>query len=588
MTDQTSQALPPSRRSLAAQMRLALATLALLSALAVGLPAIWLVSSQLQSQAWTQVQQGLQATSALYDAQLHELAGLATLTAERPTLTALLRQGDRAALLGYLDVLRDGADLDLIVVCASGQPFAQAARAGSSALPPAVCALPVGNAVLTTQPAGALPQVWLAGAQRLRADSAATADTVVVARWLDEAHVQGLRQQTGLEQTLLVGDLPVVSSLAGDAALLRTVGAVDSAGRVTFAWDGHPFYAARQELAAPVYAEAALSIAGVRASQQRLLRLLLGSMALATALGLALASLLARRISQPLADLTSAATAMRNGDLSSPIAFDSSVREVALVGQALEGARADLQRSLADLRREKALIEHFLANVSHEFRTPLTAVAASVELLLDQAPDLSAAELQELLATLHLGVLNLHKLVDNLLESASIEAGRFRVHPRPAGLGDIIAEAAATMQPLLDRHGQRLVVELPAAIPVVMADPRRVAQVLVNLLSNASNAQRGSPDSAHGQITISAMVEGELVRVVVADQGPGIPLQLRADLLRGQRFVAPPEDAAGHTSPGFGLGLSVVKAIVEGHGGRLGIDDRPGGGAVVWFTLVKA
>lgn len=210
-------------------------------------------------------------------------------------------------------------------------------------------------------------------------------------------------------------------------------------------------------------------------------------------------------------------------------------------------------------------------------------MAASVELLLDQAAELSPQELRELLNTLHLGVLNLHKLVDNLLESANIEAGRFRVYPRPASLGEIIADAAATMQPLLDRHGQRLVVELPAAIPVVMADPRRAVQVLVNLLSNASNAQRGLADS---QITISAAPEagGQTVRVQVADQGPGIPVEQRAALLQGRRFAGAVSDAPS----GFGLGLSVVKAIVEGHGGRWGIDNRPGGGAVVWFTLPRA
>jgi len=245
------------------------------------------------------------------------------------------------------------------------------------------------------------------------------------------------------------------------------------------------------------------------------------------------------------------------------------------------------QRTLAELRQEKALTEHFLASVSHEFRTPLTAVAASVELLLDQVDELSSAELHELLATLHLGVLNLRKLVDNLLESASIESGRFRVRPRPANLGDIIAEAVTTMQPLLDRHGQRLAVDLPATIPGVLADPRRVVQVLVNLLSNASNAQRALPDSAGRQITISAAVVsgGQTVQVLVADHGPGIPSARRTELLHGRRFAAASASADANAPVGFGLGLSVVKAIVAGHGGQLGIDDRPGGGAVVWFTL---
>lgn len=596
MTGDANAAGHVRRHSLAAQLMVSLAALALLSALAVGLPAIWLVRNQLDSQAWSQVQQGVQASQALHDAQLNELAGLATLTAERPTLAALLRlavdaPGEaKGALLAYLDTLRAGAALDLIVVCdENGAALAQVDNAAGAALLPPLCALPVGSAVLATPPAdGSPPHVWLAAVQPLAAGDDAVTGAIVVARWLDQAHAQDMRAQTGLEHTLLAGGMSAASSL--DPAAPRS--SVDAAGegRFRFSWQGEPFYAARWTLASPaagpppaVEVETALPVAGLVAARQRLLGVLLGSMALAILLGLGLAAVLARRISRPLADLAGAATAMRGGDLSSPIVFDTGVREVALVGQSLEAAREDLQSTLAELRREKALTDHFLANVSHEFRTPLTAVAASVELLIDQAAELSPAELHELLNTLHLGVLNLHKLVDNLLESANIEAGRFRVYPRPASLGEIIADAAATMQPLLDRHSQRLVVELPAAIPVVMADPRRAVQVLVNLLSNASNAQRGLNDS---QITINAAPEadGQTVRVLVADQGPGIPAAQRAALLQGRRFAG----AGGAAPSGFGLGLSVVKAIVEGHGGRWGIDDRPGGGAVVWFTLMKS
>jgi signal transduction histidine kinase len=215
--------------------------------------------------------------------------------------------------------------------------------------------------------------------------------------------------------------------------------------------------------------------------------------------------------------------------------------------------------------------------VAHEFRTPLSALAASVELLLDQAPELNAAELQELLISLHLGILGLQTLVDNLLESASIEAGRFRVSPRPSNLGRIIAEAIRTMQPLLDKRGQRLIVELPAAIPVVRADSRRTMQVLVNLLSNAS---KYGPDDA--EITVSASVREGWVRVTVADRGPGIPPGHRKDLFR--RFVYPDTDG-DKTQYGAGLGLSVVKAVIEAHGGQVGVEDRPGGGSVFWFTL---
>jgi signal transduction histidine kinase len=141
----------------------------------------------------------------------------------------------------------------------------------------------------------------------------------------------------------------------------------------------------------------------------------------------------------------------------------------------------------------------------------------------------------------------------------------------------VIADAIATMQPLLDKHGQRLVVELPAAVPVVQADPRRTVQVLVNLLSNAS---KYGPDDA--EIEVDAALRGNWVRVNVVDCGPGVPLEQRHELFR--RFVHPnPQN--GRAQVGVGLGLSVVKAVVEAHGGQVGIEDRPAGGSVFWFTL---
>ena len=268
-----------------------------------------------------------------------------------------------------------------------------------------------------------------------------------------------------------------------------------------------------------------------------------------------------------------------------------------------EGNNARVALVFRDVSEEEAvhrLLGDFLANVAHEFRTPLSAVAASVELLLDQVPDLMAvranhtepaqateteptrmnAELNELLASLHAGILGLQTLVDNLLESASIETGHFRIYPRPSSLGEIIAEAIRMVQPLVSKHGQQLVIELPAAMPTVQADPRRTAQVLVNLLSNAVKH-----NSEGGGIGILVSVQGDRVRVAVADQGPGIPSEDRNVLFR--RFAHP---STGHdpAKAGAGLGLSVVKAVVEAHSGQVGIEDRPGGGVVFWFTLPAA
>jgi PAS domain S-box-containing protein len=247
------------------------------------------------------------------------------------------------------------------------------------------------------------------------------------------------------------------------------------------------------------------------------------------------------------------------------------------------GGAAQVALVFRDVSEEEAihqLLGHFLANVAHEFRTPLSALAAAVELLLDQAPDLSAAELGELLTSLHLGVLGLQTLIDNLLESASIEAGHFTVHPRTTSLSDIIAGAIHTMQPLLDKREQRLVVELPAADMTVLADPRRTVQVLVNLLSNAS---KYGPDEE--EVKVTATVRGDWARVSVTDSGPGIQPEHRDNLFR--RFVRPDLGAAT-AQVGAGLGLSVVKAVVEAQGGEVGVEDNRNGGSVFWFTVPRA
>ena len=236
-----------------------------------------------------------------------------------------------------------------------------------------------------------------------------------------------------------------------------------------------------------------------------------------------------------------------------------------------------------DISEEEAihrLLGHFLANIAHEFRTPLSALEASIELLLDQAPDLDPAELQQLHISLHLGILGLHTLVDNLLESANIEARRFRISPRDTDLGNIIAEAVQTMQPLLAKYEQHLTAELPVNIPTVRADPRRTVQILINLLSNAS--RYGPPGE---EIVLRVTADTQYARVEVIDRGPGIPPEHHTNLFR--RFVFPHTDDA-ISQAGAGLGLSVVKAIVEAHGGQVGVNDQQGGGSIFWFTLPNA
>jgi signal transduction histidine kinase len=174
-------------------------------------------------------------------------------------------------------------------------------------------------------------------------------------------------------------------------------------------------------------------------------------------------------------------------------------------------------------------------------------------------------------------VTGLQTLIDNLLESLSIEAGRFTIRRHMASLAGVVDQSVRVMRPLLDRREQSLRVELPDSPPPIWMDPMRVTQVIVNLLSNAS---KYSPVRSPIDLSVDRP-DGHTVRVSVADRGEGIPQEDRENLFR--RFVRlEPADPGQY---GVGLGLSVVKAIVQEHGGQVGVDSRSGGGSIFWFTL---
>jgi len=667
----------------------------ILTAVAVGVPALLLIREQLDDQAWSQVDQGQRAALALYAAKENEIASLAILTSQRPTLRELLLQEDALEMQTYLEGLQGNLGLDLMAICdpGSGTVF------GTELSPPLEPCISWATDGYQLQPAEPVHQVWLTARHPITSNGVANFE-VLVGTQLDDDFVIQMREQTGLDNSLLIADTVVATSFESGIEQLQTISreqiyseSNNDSTRAKFQSGGMPYYSAQFKLADPeIRAEVVLGVEPILASQQRLGLILSTSILVVAVLVSILGVLLARRISQPLVQLAHAAVEFSNQDLKTPVAIDTQVWEVQEVAGALESARVDLLQTVSNLEREKAWVNHliesivegivtldqkgnisyfsagaeeitgwsreqvlgssfdqvfrlveaegpssdwipmpgakkklvvrlsgerqavlsftgarlapaeagdtkvalvfrdiseeelirrimgdFLANIAHEFRTPLSAAAASSELLMDQLQDLSQAELRELLNSLHLGILGLQTLVDNLLESASIEAGRFYISPHRSDLGKIIAGAVQLIQPLLDKYGQRLVVELPADIPVVFADERRIIQVLVNLISNAS--KYGPSDE---EIMISAFVDQNWVKVQVADCGPGIPIDRQDKLFR--RFMYPSRLDRSE-KVGAGLGLSVVKATVESHGGQVGVQDRPGGGSIFWFAL---
>ncbi len=226
------------------------------------------------------------------------------------------------------------------------------------------------------------------------------------------------------------------------------------------------------------------------------------------------------------------------------------------------------------------LLGDFLANVTHEFRTPLSALEASTELLLDNLENLSQAEIEDLLVSLNLGITNLQALIDNLIEAASMEAGRFKVSLQPVLYDAILKDAREVIDPLAKKYALCLSA-LPVTGPImVLADKRRTVQVLVNLLSNAI---KHSPQN--GVIQLKHFIETDKLRIEVHDQGRGVPIEQRDHLFRRFAHLDVTNERA---KQGAGLGLSVVKAIVEAQGGEVGVADLPEGGTSFWFTLPLA
>lgn len=231
---------------------------------------------------------------------------------------------------------------------------------------------------------------------------------------------------------------------------------------------------------------------------------------------------------------------------------------------------------ITDEMEHRSLQAYFLANMSHEFRTPLAGMKVSIELLLENFRHLSSSEVSELLRSLHLSVSSLNNLVDNLLESGKIEANQLVLRRHPTSFNEVLSEAVRLTQPFLNRRQQTLTLEEPLTLPVLKLDGPRLIQVLVNLLSNAS---KYSPMTS--LINIRVERQSGVVQITIEDQGEGIPENRRQEIF--YPFVQLGLEA--RSDHGSGLGLAVVKAIIEAHGGQVGVSGRQGNGSAFWFTL---
>ncbi len=247
------------------------------------------------------------------------------------------------------------------------------------------------------------------------------------------------------------------------------------------------------------------------------------------------------------------------------------------VGQsALAVERAQLaeraQREQLEIEAER-LRTSLLSSLSHDLRTPLGAITGAASSLLEDRGGLSQPAQRDLAATILEESRRMNRLIGNLLDMIRVEAGALEVQKEWQPLEESVGVALIRMDERLRDHP--VTVSLPPDLPLVPLDAVLVEQVFVNLLENAAKyTPPGTP------VEISAAAEDGLVRVDVADRGPGLPAGEEDRVF--DKFHRAPGTVA---TPGIGLGLTICRGIVTAHGGRMWATNRPGGGAVFHFTL---
>lgn len=238
--------------------------------------------------------------------------------------------------------------------------------------------------------------------------------------------------------------------------------------------------------------------------------------------------------------------------------------EAARLGAEAEGARVD-----AETNKLRAAL---FSSVTHDLRTPLASITASVTSLLDPEISFDHHDRRDLLQTIHQEAGRLNRLVGNLLDLARLRAGALVPQKAPGSIEETIEGVVSRLQPILS--GREVDLRLRDDLPEVPMDVVQIDQVLTNLVENA--ARFSSPGAP---ITVSAARWHDAVEVSVIDHGPGIPPGER------DRVFEPFARGEEGEGAGTGLGLSIARAIVEAHGGKVSIKGTPGGGATVTFRL---
>jgi signal transduction histidine kinase len=297
----------------------------------------------------------------------------------------------------------------------------------------------------------------------------------------------------------------------------------------------------------------------------------IGSLIIAVAFGL----FMGKALSDPLRALAATARRMSNGDLAARAAVGRRDEIGALAGQ-FNTMAANLETSFDDLRAERDALKRFIADASHELRTPVTALATFNELLLGSAASDPEARL-EFLKESQLQIAKLHWITANLLDLSRLDAGIASLTISTQEAADIVQSAASGFRTRALDKGISLEIEKPGAGLLISCDRNRVEMALSNLIGNAVKFT-----DAGGTVRVGIAAEGLMARFDVIDNGCGIdPHDLPFVFERFYR-------GKGEQSEGAGLGLAIARSIARAHGGSISVESEPGKGSTFSLRLPLA
>jgi two-component system sensor histidine kinase KdpD len=228
------------------------------------------------------------------------------------------------------------------------------------------------------------------------------------------------------------------------------------------------------------------------------------------------------------------------------------------------------QNALMQAEKE-ALRNTLLSSVSHDLRTPLSAITGAVSTLLQKNAALDSGTRLDLLETIQEEADHLNRIIRNVLDMMKLESGAVTIKKEWQSLEEIVGLVLNRLSDKLKCYS--LTTHLPRSLPLILGDAVLLEQVPMNLFENAI---KYTPPSY--PLELSASVQGKTILVELADRGPGIPSDQLENIF--QKFVR------GHLhGEGAGLGLAICRSIITNHGGRIWAENRPGGGAIFLFTL---